>query len=99
VEAARAEELRRPSAADVELVEGGPGRDVLAAAAGEVVEDVDAVPARHEGVCDVGADESGAAGNEDVHALSGVKITVVRFSGANISAARSWTCCGVTASM
>jgi len=45
-------------------VELGAGRDTLALAGGEVVDDRDPVAAGEQGVCDVGADEAGAAGDD-----------------------------------
>ena len=56
--------------ADVVLQQRGGGVDVLAATRAEVVEHDHLVPARDEGVDEVGADEAGPAGDERAHRCS-----------------------------
>src|SRR6185437_12395707 len=58
------EGAHRGRIADVDLVELGPCWHPLALARREVVDDRDPVAAGEQGVCDVGADEPGAAGDD-----------------------------------
>jgi hypothetical protein len=79
VEAALADELRGLGARDARLDEAGGGIQVLASPAGEVVDHGHGVAAVEEQVGDVGADETGATGDERVLGHRG--------SGTNESAA------------
>ena len=55
---------------DVGNMEGYAGGQIVAGAAGEVVEHLHPMAGRQQAIDDVAADESGAAGDEDVHGLS-----------------------------
>ena len=62
--------VRLERRADVVLQQRGGGVDVLAATRAEVVEHDHLVPARDQGVDEVGADEAGPAGDERAHRCS-----------------------------
>ncbi len=59
------EECRGFIGADVEHGEFGPVRNVFLAAARQVIHNQHPVAALHQGICNVAADKSGAAGHTD----------------------------------
>ena len=54
---------------DVGDMQGNPGGQVVARTTRQIIEHLDMVPRRQEGVDDMTADESGTAGDEDVHTV------------------------------